>query len=60
MQSSPSMLTNVLLKCIGVPRGVVEGTVLARANGCACEEYRIVKARLEAERKLADAQVSTG
>ena len=45
---------------IGVPRGVVEGTVLARANGCACEEYRIVKARLEAERKLADAQVSTG
>ena len=46
--------------CIGVPRGVVEGTVLARANGCACEEHRIVKARLEAERKLADVQVSTG
>ena len=41
--------------CIGVPRGVVEGTVLARANGCVCEELQIVLARLEAERKLADA-----
>ena len=45
---------------IGVPHGVVSATILSRASGCRCEEYRIVKARLEAERKLADAQVSTG
>ena len=32
--------------------------MLARANGCRCEEYRLVQAKLEAERKLADAQVS--
>jgi hypothetical protein len=40
---------------IGVPRGVVEGTVLARAQGCRCEEYKIIQAKLEAERKLANA-----
>jgi hypothetical protein len=44
----------------GVPRGNVEAIILARANGCVCEEYRLVQAKLEAERKLADVQVSTG
>ena len=29
----------------GVPRGSVESSMLARAGGCRCEEYRIVKAR---------------
>jgi hypothetical protein len=45
---------------IGVPRGSVEGSILGRAGGCHCEELKIVLARLEAERKLADEQVSTG
>ena len=45
---------------IGVPRGSVEGSILGRAGGCHCEELKIVLARLEAERKLADVQVSTG
>ena len=45
---------------IGVPRGSVEGSILGRADGCHCEELKIVLARLEAERKLADEQVSTG
>jgi hypothetical protein len=40
---------------IGVPRGSVEGSLLGRAGGCRCEELKIVLARLEAERKLADA-----
>ena len=45
---------------IGVPRGSVESSILARAGGCRCEEYRLVQAKLEAERKVADVQVSTG
>ena len=45
---------------IGVPRGSVESSILARAGGCRCEEYRLVQAKLEAERKVADAQVSIG
>jgi hypothetical protein len=45
----------------GVPRGSVEGSLLHRARGCRCEEYKIIQAKLEAERKLADAQtLSTG
>ena len=44
----------------GVPRGNVEAIILARAGGCRCEEYRLVQAKLEAERKLADVEVSTG
>ena len=44
----------------GVHRGSVESSILARAGGCRCEEYRLVQAKLEAERKLADEQVSTG
>ena len=48
----------------GQPRGSVESEILGRA-GCRCEEYRVVKATIEAERKLAerqkaDAEVSTG
>jgi hypothetical protein len=39
----------------GVPRGSVENSMLGRAHGCRCEEYRIVNAKIEAERKLADA-----
>ena len=42
--------------CIGVPRGSVEASIIHRARGCRCEEYRIVNAKIEAERKLADAQ----
>jgi hypothetical protein len=45
---------------IGVPRGSVEGSLLGRAGGCHCEELKIVLARLAAERKLADEQVSAG
>ena len=45
---------------IGVPRGSVESSILARAGGCRCEEYRLVQAKLEAEKRLADVQVSTG
>jgi hypothetical protein len=47
--------------CIGVPRGSVEASIIHRARGCRCEEYRIVNAKIEAERKLADAQaIPTG
>ena len=42
---------------IGVPRGSVESSILARAGGCRCEEYRLVQAKLDAERKLVDEQV---
>ena len=43
----------------GVPKGNVEAIILARANGCVSEEYRLVQAKLEAEKRLADEQVST-
>jgi hypothetical protein len=29
--------------CPGVPRGSVEATILARAEGCVCEEFRLVR-----------------
>jgi hypothetical protein len=29
--------------CPGVPRGVVEATILARAGGCTCREFRLVR-----------------
>ena len=45
---------------VGVPRGSVESSILARAGGCRCEEYRLVQAKLEAEKRLADVQVSAG
>jgi hypothetical protein len=41
----------------GVPRGSVEASILSRApSGCRCEEYRIVNAKIEAERQLAERQ----
>jgi hypothetical protein len=47
----------------GQPRGSVESAVLARAN-CKCEEFRVIRATIEAERKLAERlkadEVSTG
>ena len=57
MSLSPSMLTNVppRARCAS---WFVESSILARADGCRCEEYRIVQANIEAERKVADA-VST-
>jgi hypothetical protein len=39
----------------GLPRSSVESAVLSRAN-CRCEEYRVVQATIEAERKLAERQ----
>jgi hypothetical protein len=42
--------------CIGVPRGSVEASIIHRASGCKCAEFRIVQARLEAERRLAERQ----
>jgi hypothetical protein len=42
--------------CVGVPRGSVEASIIHRASGCRCAEWRLVQARLEAERKLAERQ----
>ena len=36
----------------GVPRASVENSMLARAGGCRCEEYRLIQAKLEAEEAL--------
>jgi hypothetical protein len=46
--------------CHGVPRASVENSILGRAHGCACEEYKLIQAKLEAERKLADAALHEG
>jgi hypothetical protein len=29
--------------CIGVPRASVENSILARAGGCICEEFKLVR-----------------
>ena len=60
MQSSPTYVDERAAQVPGVPRGAVESSILARAVAVGCEEYRLVQAKLEAERKLADVQVSTG
>lgn len=49
----------------GIHRSGVENAVLGRAGGCECEQFRVVLAKIEAERKLAerqqaDVQVRTG
>ena len=61
MRSSPRMSMSVLLKCLGVPRGVCReldaraGRRLSVRGVSTCS-----RRELEAERKLADAQVSNG
>ena len=42
MSLSPSMSMSVLLKCRACTAGSVEGSILARAGGCKCEEFRLV------------------
>jgi hypothetical protein len=44
--------------CPGVPRGSVEATILARAEGCKCEEFRLVKERIRAAEELARKQLA--
>jgi hypothetical protein len=46
--------------CIGVPRASVEGSLIGRAGGCRCEEFRVIRklitdAEALAERQKADA-----
>jgi hypothetical protein len=42
--------------CIGVPRGSVENSILARAGGCRCEEYRLVRQLITTAEELARKQ----
>jgi hypothetical protein len=42
--------------CPGVPRASVEATILARAEGCTCEGFRLVKERIRAAEELARKQ----
>jgi hypothetical protein len=42
--------------CIGVPRGSIENSYLARANGCRCEAYRVVRQLITTAEELARKQ----
>jgi hypothetical protein len=42
--------------CIGVPRGSIENSYLARAHGCRCEEYRVVRQLIKTAEELARKQ----
>ena len=42
--------------CIGVPRGSVEASIIHRAGGCKCAEFRLVQKRIAAEEELARKQ----
>jgi hypothetical protein len=41
-----------------IPRGVLRQCLVARAGGCRCEEYKIIQAKLDAEKMLAERQKS--
>jgi hypothetical protein len=36
-------VNEVAARCPGVPRASVENSILARAGGCACREFRLVR-----------------
>jgi hypothetical protein len=40
----------------GVPRGSVEASILGRADGCRCEEFRLVRQRITTAEELARKQ----
>ena len=40
----------------GVPRGSIEGSMLARAGGCRCEEFRLVRKLITDAEELARKQ----
>jgi hypothetical protein len=42
--------------CIGVPRGSVEASIIHRASGCKCAEFRLVRKRITDEKELARKQ----
>jgi Holliday junction resolvasome RuvABC endonuclease subunit len=42
--------------CPGVPRASVEATILARAEGCVCEEFKLVRQRITTAEELARKQ----
>jgi hypothetical protein len=42
--------------CIGVPRGSVEASIIHRAGGCKCAEFRVVQKRITDEEALARKQ----
>jgi hypothetical protein len=46
--------------CPGVPRGSVEATILARAEGCKCEEFKLVRQRITTAEELAKKQAEHG
>jgi hypothetical protein len=50
---SPSYVDAAAAAVPGVPRGSVENSMLGRAHGCRCEEFRIVQALITAAEKLA-------
>jgi hypothetical protein len=44
----------------GVHRGSVESSILARAGGCRCEEFRLVRQRMTTAEELAKKQAEHG
>ena len=46
--------------CIGVPRASVENSILARAGGCKCEEFRLVRQLITTSEELAKKQAEHG
>ena len=41
-----------------IPRETLRRCLVARAGGCRCEEYKIIQAKLDAEKMLAERQKS--
>ena len=42
--------------CIGVPRASVENSLLARAGGCKCEEFKVIRKLITDAEELARRQ----
>jgi hypothetical protein len=43
-------------RCPGVPRGSVANSILGRAGGCMCEEFRLVRQLITSAEELARKQ----
>jgi hypothetical protein len=46
--------------CIGVPRASVENSLLARAGGCKCEEFKVIRKLITDAEELAKKQAEHG
>jgi hypothetical protein len=48
-----AFVDEVKTRCENVPWGILKQTVIGRAGGCRCREYKIIHDRIEADKAIA-------